>query len=326
MANKMNKCYMLLFVLLLFGCEPEIKIQPASEQKAYLPFEIGFDVSDSTREDSSAPQARLFNKYNLAKETPVEITATPKAKHEYTIQITSLEAGDYRLILTVPYRVEFLGIPLWHRHKTILHDFIVHDHLPDTCFNFDDKDKAITGWKSSHVFIDNKDKPVSGETCPGLFFVENSWPWPLDKVSPGGSLFVPISSECFPKASSQVTSQGRWMFSILSPDLSDLPYWQNIKAVQFRIATKNVTIYVRPEIHYKLADTTSWTALHDMPQKRQEITKDQWHIIEMPVQLDKNARVTRFELHISGIPEQTVTNTVNSIFVDGICPLRSASH
>ena len=322
----MNKRYLLVFTLLLLGCEPEIRMQPATEQKAYLPFEIGFDISDTTREDSAPPQARLFNKYNLAKETPVEITPTPKAKHEYTIHITSLEAGDYRLILSVPYRVEFLGIPLWRRHKTLLHDFIVHNHLPDTCFNFDDKDNAITGWKSSHVFIDNKDKPVSQETCPGLFFVENSWPWPLDKVSPGGSLFVPISSECFPKASSQVTSQGRWMFSILSPDLSSLPHWQNIKSVQFRIATKNITIYVRPELHYQLGDNKSWTPLPVTQQRRHEITKDQWHIIEMPVTLDKNAKVTQLELHISGIPEQTVTNTVNSIFIDGICPIQAEPH
>lgn len=318
----MNKYYLLLLTLLLLGCEPEIRMQSATEQKAYLPFEIGFDISDATREDSAQPEARLFNKFNLAKETPVEITSTPKAKHEYTIRIHSLEAGDYRLILTVPYRVEFLGIPLWRRYKIYRHDFIVHNHLPDTCFDFDDKDKSIAGWKSSHVFIDNKEKPVSPETCPGLFFVENSWPWPLDKVSPGGSLFVPISSECFPKTSSQVTSQGRWMFSIFSPDLKGNPSWQNIKAVQFRIATKNVTVYVRPELHYQLADNTSWTPIADNSQARQEITKDQWHIIELPVNLDKDAKVTQLELHISGIPEQTVTNTVNSIFIDGICPIQ----
>ena len=61
----------------------------------------------------------------------------------------------------------------------------------------------------------------------------------------------------------------------------------------------------------------------DPTKQRHEITKDQWYIIDMPVNLDKNAKVTQLELHISGIPEQTVTDTVNSIFIDGICPIRS---
>ena len=318
----MKKYYWLLLILPLFGCEPEIKLQNISEQKSYTNFDIGFDITNTSPEHEYQPRVQLFNKYNLETNISVEVSPTPKAKHSYTISVNMLEAGEYRLMLIIPYRNKLFGIPLWNSNKIVYQDFIVHNNLPDTCFTFDHKDTALTGWKSSHVYIDNKDKPVSQETCPGLFFVENSWPWPLDKVSPGGSLFVPVSSECFPKASSQVTSQGRWMFSILSPDLSNSASWQNIKSVQFRIATKNINIKVRPELHFRLGQHKVTTAMTDTKSASHEISSGQWRIIELPVTLDQDAKVTQLELHISGIPEQTVSDTVNSIFIDGICPIQ----
>ena len=319
----MKKRYLLPLMLLLSGCsEPDIKIQTITEQKVNQPFEIGFSVNNIATDDSIQPDIRIFNKYNLAINIPVSIAATPKAKYQYTINLNTMDAGQYRLRLAIPYRQQFLGIQLWRNEKIIHRDFIVHNNLPNTCYTFDNKETATDGWKSTHVFIDNKDKPVSEETCPGLFFVENSWPWPLDKVSPGGSLFVPVSSECFPKSSSQVTKQGRWIFSVLSPDLSTLPYWQSIKSIQFRIATKNISIHVKPELHVKLANGKTATLIQNNRQISHDITAEQWRIIEFPVNLDKQAKVTQFELRISGIPEQTVSNTVNSIFIDGICPVQ----
>lgn len=319
----MKKYYLLLLTLLLVGCEPDIKVQTTiTEQKANLPFEIGFNLSAASQENIGQPQVQLYNKYNLALKIPIESVATPKGKYSYTIDINSLDAGEYRLFITIPYHNKFLSLPVWRNQKTIVRDFIVHDNLPYTCFTFDNKEAGVGGWKTTHVFVANKDKPVSQETCPGLFFVENSWPWPLDKVSPGGSLFVPVSSGCFPKTSSQVINQGRWVFSILSPDLSTLPYWQHIKSVQFRIATKNITINVKPELHVKLANGKSNILMGNNHQVSHDMVTAPWRTIEYPIVMDKNAKVTQFELSISGIPEQTVSNTVNSIFIDGICPIQ----
>lgn len=317
----MKRYGLLLIVLLLSGCEPDVKIQTISEQKAYLPFTIGFDITETDGQQALDPEIKLVSKFNQENNFPVEAISTPKAKHAYSIDVRYLEAGEYRLFVRVPYRNTLLGIPLWQSYKTVSQDFIVHSNLPFTCFSFDNKDTAINGWKSTHVYIDDKDKPVSQETCPGLFFVQNSWPWPLEHVAPGGSLFIPVSTECFPKSSSQVSKQTRWMFSVVSPDLSELTHWQNIKSVQLRIATNKINIKITPEIHFTLGQkTTSTHTLVETPMKY-EISGGQWRIIEFPTTLPADSKVTKFELHISGIPEQTVGETVNSIFIDGICPI-----
>lgn len=316
------KRYGLLFiVLLLAGCEPEVKIQTINEQKAYMPFTIGFDITETEVEQTLEPEIKLVSKFNQENEIPVTAINTPKAKHAYSIDVRYLEAGEYRLFVRVPYRKSLLGIPLWRSHKIVSQDFIVHSNLPYTCYSFDNKDTAINGWKSTHVYIDDKDKPVSQETCPGLFFVQNSWPWPLEHVAPGGSLFIPVSSECFPKSSSQVSKQTRWMFSVVSPTLGEQTHWQNIKAVQFRIATNKINIKVKPEIHFIHGQKTSSTHKMSETPMSFEISGEQWRIIDFPITLPADSKVTQFELHISGIPEQTVGETVNSIFIDGICPI-----
>jgi hypothetical protein len=312
----MKRYLFTLTVFLLIACEPDVKVQTITEQKAYLPFSIGFDVNETDGDQAYAPEVTLVSKFNQENTTPVKAINTPKAKFNYTVNIDYLEAGEYRLILRIPYRNSILGIPLWRSFKNISQDFVVHNNLPYTCYSFDDKDKGIDGWKSTHVYIDDKDKPVSQETCPGLFFVQNSWPWPLEHVAPGGSLFIPVSSECFPKTSSQVSKQSRWMFSVISPDLSTLTHWQKIKSVQFRIATNKINISVRPEINYLLGDKQE-----TLSQPGVEISGQQWRIIEFPVNLQPDAKITHLELHLSGIPEQTVADTVNSIFIDGVCPI-----
>lgn len=317
----MKRYVWLLVLLLLSGCEPDIKIQPVGEQKAYLPFSIGIDITSTDNEQTFKPEIRLFNKYNQADEQPVEAVNTPKTKHGYSIDVPYLKAGEYRLFVRVPYRNSLFGIHLWQSDKVMYQDFVVHSHLPYNCFNFDDKETAVDGWKSTHVYIDDKDKPVSQETCPGLFFVQNSWPWPLEHVAPGGSLFVPVSSECFPKTSSQVSKQTRWMFSVVSPDLGERTDWQNIKSIQFRIATNKISIKVRPELHFALGGKSSSTNTLVKVPSSFEISGNQWRVIDFPVSLPPDAKVKQLELHLSGIPEQTVGETVNSIFIDGICPV-----
>ena len=317
----MNRYWLLFLVIILSGCKPEVKLQTISEQKAYLPISIGFDITANSEQHSFNPEVRLVSKFNLANEIAIDAIHTPKSKYSYTIDINYLEAGEYRLFVRVPYRNRLLGIPLWQSYKMVSQDFIVHNNLPPTCYSFDDKEAAVAGWKSTHVYIDDKDKPVSQETCPGLFYVENSWPWPLEHVAPGGSLFIPVSSECFPKASSQVSKQTRWMFSVLSPDLSNLPDWQTIKSIQFRINTNRINIRIKPELHYQLEQQNMSTIVPTDTPLTYEVTGDQWRVIDYPVSLEPGAKVTRFELHLSGIPEQTVGETVNSIFIDGVCPI-----
>ncbi len=317
----MKRYGLLLIALLLAGCEPDVRTQTISEQKAYMPFTIGFDITVTGGEQILEPEIKLVSKFNQENEIPATAISTPKAKHAYSVDVPYLDAGEYRLFIRVPYRKSLLGIPLWRSHKVVSQDFIVHSHLPVTCYSFDNKDTAVNGWKSTHVYIDDKDKPVSQETCPGLFFVQNSWPWPLDHVAPGGSLFIPVSSECFPKSSSQVSKQTRWMFSVVSPALGEQTHWQNIKAVQFRIATNKINIKVKPEIHFSAGQKTSSTHKTTGTPMSYEISGEQWRIIDFPITLPSDSKVTHFELHISGIPEQTVGETVNSIFIDGICPI-----
>ncbi len=310
-----------LSLISITACEPEVRLKSISQQQNHVSLAFGMDIKWQGMRSASPVSARMIHKYNAAISFPVELTEKPDEKFSYELRLNQPPAGDYRIIISVPYRKKFLGISLWESQKVIYRDFTVFDTLPPNCFGFDDQETAIKGWQVSNVFIDNKEDPVSKATCPGLFFVKTSWPWSLDKTSEGGSLFVPVSSDCFPKVSSQSTKKSHWSFTITSPDLSAHSNWQNIRAVQFRIATKNIPIQVSPSLVYQSVNNPDVLKL-DTRVGWRDIAGDQWYIIDAPVNTDQSLRLLRFNIEITGVPEETVGSVVNSIFIDGVCPVK----
>lgn len=304
----------------LSGCEPRVILKPLSEQKTHTPLSVGFDVSWDDSEPVAEPNAIVFNKYDLEDIQPLTVVATPKGSFAYEIKLEPVKAGEYRIVLTVPYRKRFLGIPLGTSKKLIVRDFSVHDNLPTTCYSFDEKDTSTIGWTVSNVYIDDKQEPFGKHSCPGLFYVENSWPWPIDKSSVGGSLFVPVSSDCFPKVSTQALNKTRWRFTISSPDLGEISHWQHIKAIQFRVATKDIPILISPSLTIRNLDAPDKPS-SELTTADYEIIGGKWRTIDVPITLTPKTRVEKFNLTVSGFPEQTVNNAVNSIFIDGICPI-----
>ncbi|MGD8925876.1 MAG: hypothetical protein PVG20_03430, partial [Thioalkalispiraceae bacterium] len=268
----------------------------------------------------SSPTAHLYEKYNPGNSYPVTVKVDEKKPDIFDINSGTLPAGSYRLIIDIPVHRTMLGINVGHLVSTLIHDFTVHQRLSDSCFNFNDKAKEVMGWTSSHVYIVDREQPVSKPTCPGLFYVNTSWPAKLNETTQGGSMFVPISSECFPKTSNQMSGDPHWHFSLKSPDLSARPDWQHITSIDFRVATSKIPVKVLPEVHYTIGKTSTSTIFKDVLRKKVEIAGDSWNTVKYPFMLPKEAVVTGVELHFYGVPELTVGNEVNSIFIDGVCP------
>lgn len=270
--------------------------------------------------EGTVPDVRLFEKYNPTRSYPVNIEVDKKISDTFIIGAVNLPAGNYRMIAEIPYRSSFLGISTGKRSKTIIHDIVVHATLAGSCFNFNEKKDDVMGWSSSHVFAVGQEQPVSADTCPGLFFVNTSWPTKLNQKTEGGSLFVPISAECFPKTSNQMSEDPHWTFSIRSPNLTALKSWQKISSINLRVASGTIPVKVVPEVHYLFGDKKLGTRSIGETKKIFELSGDGWNLIEYPFELPESAIITGVELHFFGVPEQTVGDQVNSIFIDGICP------
>jgi len=329
--NKTLKIKNLLYIsLLLLSCvaisscsqtavSATIK-QLSDRNEAYQKVSFILTATEGLMTEDRLPQAHVYDKYNSALSYSVSIGVDAKNKNQYNIDVENLPSGHYRLLIDIPTQQFFLGINTGIGTKTLTHDFKVHDTLAGNCFNFDNKDADVMGWSSSHVFIEAREEPVSTTTCPGLFFVNTSWPAKLNQTTEGGSLFVPISSECFPKTSNQMSKDPHWTFSVKSPDLSNKQEWQNINAINFRVATSKIPVQILPEVHYLLGNKKTSTIFKNLFRSKFELAGEGWSVIEYPFELPKEAIVTGIELHLYGVPEQTVSNEVNSLFIDGVCP------
>ncbi len=320
---KKNNFYLMTLTLwclsLLTACEPVSEITPDNEIKAYHPFSIGLTLKSDQLYNDKQISVRLFDKFNLENTYLVAVKAIPEQENQFTINANNLGAGEYRLIVEVPYEISFLGLVLGETTKLISHDFLIHKNLPYVCFNFNNQED-LKDWQSSQVYIENKEEPFSNPTCPGLFFVHNDWPADLKQTTIGGSLFVPVSSECFPKSSNQLTKQTHWTFSIQSPDLSENKDWQDIKSISLRVASSAMPIKISPEIHFQLDESKAGTFNINKPKASYEISGEGWNLIQHPLEIPEGAIIKKIELHAYGVPEQTVTEEVKSIFFDGICP------
>ena len=320
-----TKTLSLFFLLaMLTACSEEVKL--ASVKTAPINNEleqtvtITLSIEPGRLLNAKQLQLRLFEKYNPAGAYPVTIIADKKEPNKFEINPGVLAEGDYRLIIDIPYQASLLGIFKVDRIKTITHDFTVHHSLAGTCFNFDDKQNDVMGWNSTHVYTIARDQPVSETTCPGLFFVHTSWPAKLNQTTEGGSLFIPISSECFPNISNQLSEDPHWTFSVKSPDLTKMPEWQQIHSLNLRVATNKIPVKVQPEVHYIIDNKKTSTIFKDVLREKFEIAGEGWNTINYPFELPKEAIVSGIEIHVYNVPEQTVGTEVNSIFIDGICP------
>ena len=322
--NPAIKTVLFICLLGLSACSEEtlratVKIVPNNSELEQS-VNIRLTIENGLVNNDKQLQLQLLETYNPANTYPVTAIPDEKEANAYQINPGVLMAGKYRLIIGIPYQTTVFGLFNANRIKTVQHDFSVHDTLTSNCFNFDDKSDDVMGWSSSHVYTIARDQPVSETTCPGLFFVHTSWPAELNQTTEGGSLFVPIANNCFPKISNQLSEDPHWTFSVKSPDLTKMTEWQQIKSINLRVANNKIPIKILPEVHYTIDKQTTSTIFKDVLRKKYEIAGEGWNTIEYPFELPKEAIVNGVEIHIYGIPEQTVSDEVNSIFIDGICP------
>ena len=316
--------FLLLSFINLTACVPDIALTTSPEADQANNLNLSLAISNGEFAAGQSPTARLFKKFDPSIHYSVSITPDENKPEQFNLSASTPEPGPYRLAVDIPYQRRFLGIPLGSSVKTVVKDFVIHGQLDPVCYNFDDKQQDVMGWKSSNVYQGDKEAPASSTTCPGLFFVNTSWPMPLGQTktdtSKGGSLFVPVSSECFPKSSNKLSEQPEWTFSLISPDLSEQANWQSLNSINFRIAGKELSFTVSPEVHFKIGEKLSSTYEQTTAPEKYKIQSNIWQIIEHKLSLPEEAMITHIELHISGVPEQTVGEGVNSIFIDGICP------
>lgn len=317
----MRKLLPLLSMLLLFGCGPTIQVSPPAYTETQQTGTISIAIRNH-HDRIGKPVVRLFPKYQPIEVQDITDTLQQIKPGEFTLTLPKLPPDEYRIVMEVPYTQTFAGLSIASATQRIVSDFVIHQTLPASCFRFDNQDKDLMGWASHGVFIDNRDKPVSKETCPGLFYINSSWPYPLNDTSHGGSLFVPVSSECFPKTSPQLSQTGQWTFALISPDLQDRPDWQHLQAIRFHMATRSINLTVQPEVQY-LQAAGSHSSLSDVQTaSRYDVNGDRWNDYEYAFKLPEDAVITHVIFHVYGIPEKTVSDQVDSVYLDAVCPVK----
>ena len=133
---------------------------------------------------------------------------------------------------------------------------------------------------------------------------------------------MPVSSECFPKTSPQITQQSQWTFALVSPDLRDKPDWQHLQSIRFHMATRSINLSVRPEVQYMIGNTEKNTLNDAQPPVQYDVNGGRWNDYEYAVQLPRDAVVSHVIFHIYGIPEKTVGDQVDSLYLDAVCPVK----
>jgi len=308
-------------MLALIGCGPTTKISTPNYANAQEAGQITIAVDDHT-DPSAKPVILMFPKYQPLDIHNLSDQLTQTQPGQYQLTLPVLTPNEYRLIVQVPYTVTLAGLPLAHRMQRTYADFVIHPSLPASCYRFDNQGKELMGWSSHGVYLNNRDKPVSKESCPGLFYTNNSWPYALTDTSHGGSLFVPISSECFPKTSPQLSQQSQWTFALVSPDLTNRLEWQHLQAIRFHMATRSINLSVQPEIQY-LVDNNNHSSLADIETPTTyDINGGRWNDYEYAFTLPNNAVITHVVFHVYGVPEKTVSDKVDSVFLDAVCPVK----
>lgn len=315
----MKQLLILVTGMFLLGCgEPQIKFTSHVIPQSGIQSDLGFSIKYEYTH--TKPAAKLFLKYNSTNIIDLEKEISITDDGQYHIRLPSLPAGEYRLLLSVPYSSHVAGINIGQKQKTAIYDFSVHGALPAKCFRFDHARNKLQGWSVRGVYLGDRDKPVSSANCPGLFYVNHSWPYSLNETGKGGSLFVPVASNCFPKQGQQFARDTHWTFTLLSPNLRYKKDWQQINSITFRMATKSIPILVSPEIHYQVGKNKSSTYFHKKLVPQYTLNGGQWKEFVHQIELPKRAIITRVAIHVLGVPEKTVGDGVDSIFLDGICP------
>lgn len=317
----MKRLLPVLGMLSLIGCGPTIQISPPVYADAQQTGAISIAIHDP-HDRIGKPVIHLFPKYQPSKIQNLADNLRQIKPGEYTLTLPKLQPDQYRVVMEVPYTIKLVGLPIGTGMQRSISDFVIHQALPASCYRFDNQGKDLMGWTSHGVYIHNRDKPVSKETCPGLFYINSSWPYPLTDTSHGGSLFVPISSECFPKSSSHLSQPGQWTFALVSPDLRDHPAWQHLQAIRFHMATRSVNLTVQPEVQY-IHENNNRSSLSDVETpSRYDINGGRWNDYEYDFNLPAGASITHVIFHVFGVPEKTVSDKVDSLYLDAVCPVK----
>lgn len=317
----MKQLVPLIIMFVLAGCKTATTVTSIKVDTTSKPPVATFMLSD-TGINARTINARLFAKYESTQVIALPHQPEQTGDYSYRMMLPALPPNQYRLVIEMTDWRHFLGIPIGKSTQRFTHDFIIHNELPQSCFVFDTTANDTMGWTSRGVYINNQPERISADTCPGLFYTNVSWPHTLNEPSQGGSLFVPVSNECFPRTAPQTSEPGMWHFSIVSPDMSQREEWQGLSAIQFKMATKTIPVIVVPEIEYQLADQTYGTHESGKPQPRYQVSNGRWGNITHPLQIPQGARIRHVRLHVYGQPEQTVSEKVDSIFLDAICPIK----
>lgn len=317
----MKRFIPLLGLLFLTGCGPAVQVSSLTHADAQSAGVIQFHVQNPD-DQADKPTVRLFPLFQPLEVQNLSNELKKVKPGEYTLTLPKLPPNRYRIVMIVPYTLRFAGIPIGHGHHMTISDFVIHQDLPVSCFSFDNKDKDVMDWSSHGVYLDHQDKPVSKETCPGLFYTNSSWPYALNNTGHGGSLFVPVSSGCFPKTSPQSSQPAHWTFSLVSPDLQKRADWQHLQAIDFHMATSSINVSVKPEVVYTIGKTRH-SSLEDVESiSTYDVNGGRWNDFEYAFKLPQEATITHVIFHVYGVPEKTVSDTVDSIYLDAVCPVR----
>jgi hypothetical protein len=312
---------------MLVACNPKIITTPVDEYLSGKKTSITFEI-DPNETIIEAPRVTIFPKYYVDRVWDISALVKEDKQNQYSVQLPDLPPGTYRLAIDVPYQRihDFMGYGNYNQTKYV--DFTVHRELSKSCFSFDEKNNGTSGWSVSKVFISNSDKPVWEGDCPGygLFHHNRSWPYSLDVATDGGSIFVPIIKECYPNTSPVSSQVSYWRFSLISPDLSNDPNWQNLSAFSFYVASKMVPVEFETRVEYVNQTSQADSAIppNDLSISRKSYKLvsglDEWVKLNNSSPINSKQKIKRIYIDVYGIPEETVKDSIATINFDAICP------
>jgi len=221
----------------------------------------------------------------------------------------SLNYGAYDVRVSVPY-ISFLVTQYVSKQTSLLVD------APDSCFGFDGGSMGFTLGKVT--LSNNSELPDSVPLGRKLF----NWP---EDAGGHASLSFDITTQHFPSPPQETRY---WYIDFISPDLSNIPAWQQSQGMTFRVSTQAGHLYAQPIIYIENQDPHAPVD----PESAQFLFypistaamggASVWNVVQWHSTPNLPAGVRqRIHIRIYGDANATTLNNDRTVFLDGVCPV-----
>ena len=318
-----NSLVLALVVIATTACTPvinELRVNDANNNDVFEHDETLTVEADVTVKSGGAGTPIVYTRPRLPADTAYQQAAQLTNKtligniggndqYRFSGQL-SLNYGAYDLRVSVPYSA-WLTTQHVSAHTSLLID------APDYCFAFDGSNMGFTMGRVT--LSNNTERPNT------IVLGRKLRNWPED-ASGHGSVSFDITTQDFPSPPEETRY---WYIDFISPDLSQIPAWQQSQGMTFRLSTQAGQLYAQPIIYiqgqenpFAPQDSQSNEFLFYPISTAQMGGASVWNVVQWQSSPDLPSGVRqKIHLRIFGDANATALNNNVTIFLDGVCPM-----